>query len=127
MTNGQEELASLAYLITMRWAAENADVVRQIGDDYEERMRALALRYPGVIAGISGQRHLLGIEFHALPAARAFTGALNRAGFDISAQTYKAECPPVALTKLPITACRTVVEFVVGRMEEALDVVESKR
>ncbi len=127
VTNGQEELASLAYLITMRWAAENADVVRQIGDDYEERMRALALRYPGVIAGISGQRHLLGIEFHALPAARAFTGALNRAGFDISAQTYKAECPPVALTKLPITACRTVVEFVVGRMEEALDVVESKR
>jgi acetylornithine/succinyldiaminopimelate/putrescine aminotransferase len=120
VTNGQEELASLAYLITMQWAQANADVVRQIGDAYEAQVRALAARYPETIAGITGGRHLLGLEFHELAAARAFTGALNRAGFDISAQTYKADCPPVALTKLPLTACPTVVDFIVGRMAEAL-------
>ena len=106
MTNGQEELASLAYLITMHWASENVEVVRAIGDEYEERMRALAARFPATVAGITGQRHLLGIAFHELATARAFTAALNRAGFDISVQSYKADCPPVALTKLPVTACR---------------------
>ena len=124
VTNGQEELASLAYLITMRWAGENAEVVRRIGDAYEERMRALAQRYPDIIAGITGQRHLLGIEFHGLDTARAFTTALNAAGFDISAHTYKAECPPVALTKLPLTACPTVVDFIVERMQAALDTLD---
>ena len=120
VTNGQEELASLAYLITMRWAQANAEVVWQIGDDYEERLHELAVRYPATIAGITGQRHLAGIMFHNLQGARAFTGALNKAGFDISAQTYKADCPPVALTKLPLTACPTVVDFVVARMTETL-------
>jgi acetylornithine/succinyldiaminopimelate/putrescine aminotransferase len=121
VTNGQEELASLAYLITMRWAAENADIVREIGDAYEARMRELAAQYPSLIAGITGQRHLLGIAFHDLATARVFTGALTRAGFDISAQTYKADCPPVALTKLPLTACPTVVDFVVDRMRDVLE------
>jgi acetylornithine/succinyldiaminopimelate/putrescine aminotransferase len=124
VTNGQEELASLAYLITMRWASENADVVRSIGDAYEARMRDLAARYPSIIAGITGQRHLLGIAFHDLATARAFTAALNRAGFDISAQTYKADCPPVALTKLPLTACPTVVDFIVERMAKTLEILE---
>ena len=32
VTNGQEELASLAYLITMRWAKANAQVTRAVGD-----------------------------------------------------------------------------------------------
>jgi acetylornithine/succinyldiaminopimelate/putrescine aminotransferase len=121
VTNGQEELASLAYLITMRWALANADVVRRIGDYYEGKLRALAVDYPEYIAGISGQRHLLGIELHDLDTARAFTTYLNDAGFDISAQTYKADCPPVALTKLPLTACTEVVDFVVTRCKEALE------
>ncbi|MDH7568398.1 MAG: aminotransferase class III-fold pyridoxal phosphate-dependent enzyme [Armatimonadota bacterium] len=120
VTNGQEEIASLAYLITLRWALANAEVVRRIGERYEAQMRSLAARYPGLVAGIAGQRHLLGVEFHDLAVARAFTAALNRAGLDISVQTYKSSCPPVALTKLPITVCDRVVDFVVERMEQAL-------
>jgi 4-aminobutyrate aminotransferase-like enzyme len=126
VTNGQEELASLAYLITLRWARENTEVVRQIGDLYESRMREIAARYPAVIEGISGQRHLLGIEFHDLKTARACTEALNRAGFDISAQAYKTECPPVALTKLPLTACPAVVGFIVQRLCETLDALDRR-
>ena len=73
------------------------------------------------------QRHLAGIEFHDLETARAFTAALNRAGFDISAQTYKADCPPVALTKLPLTACTTVIDFIITRMTAALATVSRSR
>jgi 4-aminobutyrate aminotransferase-like enzyme len=126
VTNGQEEIASLAYLITQRWAEENAEVVREIGDLYEARMRELAARYPAIVAGISGQRHLLGIEFSDLETARACTAALNRAGFDISAQVYKSDCPPVALTKIPLTACPTVVAFIVQRFDETLAALDRK-
>jgi 4-aminobutyrate aminotransferase-like enzyme len=120
VTNGQEEIAALAYLITMRWAEVNAPVVREIGDLYEARMRELAERHPRLIAGITGQRHLLGIEFRDLDGARACVARLNALGLDISAQTYKADCPPVALTKLPVTVCPTVVDFIVQRFSEAL-------
>ena len=120
VTNGQEELASLAYLITMRWALENVAAITRIGDEYEGRLRELAARHPDTVAGINGRRHLAGIAFHDLQQARAFTAALNAAGFDISVQTYKSQCPPAALTKLPLTACSAVVDFVIERMAEAL-------
>jgi len=65
-----------------------------------------------------------GIAFRDLQTAKAFTAILNARGFDISVQTYKSECPPTALTKLPITACREVVGFVTERIAEALEQVE---
>jgi acetylornithine/succinyldiaminopimelate/putrescine aminotransferase len=125
VTNGQEELASLAYLVTMRWASENENIIREIGDKYEAGMRQLAKQYPDIIAGITGNRHLLGIEFYDLVTAKSFTNTLNNAGFDISAQTYKSECPPVALTKLPLTACLTVIDFVIQRMKRTLDQLQA--
>jgi len=45
---------------------------------------------------------------------------LTEQGFDISVQTYKKECPPVALMKLPIIMGRKAVDFVLRRMEEAI-------
>jgi acetylornithine/succinyldiaminopimelate/putrescine aminotransferase len=122
VTNGQEELTALAYLITIRWAEANIDVTRAIGDHYEGRIRELAGRYPDLISAVEGRRHLNGISFHRLEQAKAFTGWLNRAGLDISAQTYKTSCPPTALTKLPLIASRAVADFVVDRMSEALAV-----
>lgn len=120
VTNGQEELASLAYLVTMAWAKANAEVTRGIGERYEARLQELAAAYPGVIAEIAGQRHLCGIAFHELAAARAFVKRLTEGGLDVSAQTYKADCPPVVLTKLPLIASDEVVDFVIGRMGSAL-------
>lgn len=120
VTNGQEELASLAYLITMRWALANTEVTRGIGDYYEARVRAFAAAHTETIAEVTGQRQMSALAFHDLATAKAFTTRLNTMGLDISAQTYKADCPPVVLTKLPLTACREVVDFVVAGMEEAI-------
>ncbi|NSW56877.1 MAG: aminotransferase class III-fold pyridoxal phosphate-dependent enzyme [Armatimonadetes bacterium] len=124
VTNGQEELASLAYLVTMRWAQDNGDAVGAIGDEYEAGLRELAARHPETVAGINGRRHMGGIAFRDLQTAKAFTSLLNARGLDISVQTYKSECPPTALTKLPITVCRKVVGFVIDRIAEALDQVK---
>jgi hypothetical protein len=60
------------------------------------------------------------ICFFDIGMANFFAGELNRCGFDISAQTYKADCPPVVLTKLPLIADRTVIDFVVSAMREVL-------
>lgn len=119
VTNGQEELASLAYLITMRWAAANTDVTRALGDAYEARLRDFAARHPEIISGTDGNRHLSTLCFRELASAKAFCKALTGMGLDISAQTYKADCPPVVLTKLPLIAGLDVVELVLERMEAA--------
>jgi 4-aminobutyrate aminotransferase-like enzyme len=120
VTNGQEELASLAYLITMEFARANARYIEELGEHYEKTLQSLAGKYPHLIERIEGQRHLSSIFFRAEDKAVAFIKILNEAGIDISAQTYKAKCPPSALTKLPLTATPKMVDFLAGKMDAAL-------
>ncbi len=120
VTNGQEELAALAYLITMRWAAANAAQTRAVGDRYVAGLERLAKQFPNLIAGIEGRRHLAGIVFRGLDPARAAVRRMAAAGLDISVQTYKSDCPPVALTKLPLIADAAVADWVCARLAAAL-------
>jgi acetylornithine/succinyldiaminopimelate/putrescine aminotransferase len=120
VTNGQEELASLAYLVTMEWAQANAEKTAELGLLFESRLRELAAGFPRAIAGVDGWRHMTTLCFADLEKAKAFVAALSRRGLDISAQTYKAECPPAVLTKLPLIADRNVIDFVAASMREVL-------
>ena len=120
VTNGQEELASLTYLVTMRWAEGNSDVTRAIGDDYQARLLELVRRHPQHLSGLEGSRHMASIRFQQMHKARKFVKHLVDGGLDISVQTYKADCPPVALTKLPLIAGHEAVEMVISRMSDAL-------
>ncbi|MGQ9683728.1 MAG: aminotransferase class III-fold pyridoxal phosphate-dependent enzyme [Anaerolineae bacterium] len=120
VTNGQEELASLAYLITMAYARANGSHTREVGEHYESELRGLAGRYPALISRIEGRRHLSSIIFHAVDKVVAFVASLREAGIDISAHTYKAETPPVVLTKLPLISTHATVEFLIDRMQQAL-------
>ncbi len=120
VTNGQEELASLAYLITMEFVQANAGYVRELGEYYEKALRALARKHSRLIDCIEGQRHLSALFFRSEEKAVLFIKILNEGGIDISAQTYKAKCPPSALTKLPLTATPKIVDLLVARMDAAL-------
>jgi 4-aminobutyrate aminotransferase-like enzyme len=120
VTNGQEEMAALAYLVTMRWANANREVTREIGDYYAHRLQELAGKFPGLLAGLDGCRHLSCLRFGDTRAATAFAKLLVERGLDVSAQTYKADCPPNVLTKLPLIANHDVVDFVLDRMTAAL-------
>jgi len=120
VTNGQEELASLAYLITMRWTHQNRAITRSVGEYYETKLKELARNYPRILVGIEGSRHLASIYFHKLRKARDFVALLVGGGIDISVQTYKASCPPSALTKLPLIAGYEAVDMLISRMETAL-------
>ncbi|MCE9613931.1 MAG: aminotransferase class III-fold pyridoxal phosphate-dependent enzyme [Lentisphaerae bacterium] len=121
VTNGQEELASLAYLVTMEWALANAGVTAELGAGYEKRVRELAARFPATVAGVDGWRHLTSIRFAGLDEARAFAAGLARRGLDASAQTYKADCPPVVLTKLPLIADLAMIDFVIEAFRQELE------
>jgi acetylornithine/succinyldiaminopimelate/putrescine aminotransferase len=121
VTNGQEELASLTYLVSMRWAKANADVTSAVGIHYEERLRDLADRHKNRIVSIDGNRHLCALRFHQIDEAKSFSKRLNELGLDISAQTYKTDCPPSVLTKIPLIAGYEVVDFVIQRMTEVLE------
>jgi acetylornithine/succinyldiaminopimelate/putrescine aminotransferase len=120
VTNGQEEIASLAYLITMRWAEANAAITNAVGEYYEARLGEVVAGHQDLIRTLEGRRHLEGMFFHNLEAGKAFAESLNRVGLDISVQTYKVGCPPSALTKLPLIAGFEVVDAVIEKMEAAL-------
>jgi 4-aminobutyrate aminotransferase-like enzyme len=121
VTNGQEELAALAYLVTMRWTAANGAAITARGQRLERGLRRLAADFPGAIAGVEGLGHLLGLRFRDLASGKIFAGRMNEAGFDISVQTYKANCPPVALTKLPTIAGDELIDLTLKQMRAALE------
>lgn len=120
VTNGQEELAALAYLVTMRWARANANATRAIGDYYEDRLRQFAAAHPAQISAVGGRRHLSSLYFKELEPAKAFARELNRRGLDVSAQTYKADCPPAVLTKIPLITPPAIVDFILEQMAAAI-------
>ncbi|QNK59201.1 aminotransferase class III-fold pyridoxal phosphate-dependent enzyme [Paenibacillus sp. PAMC21692] len=126
VTNGQEELAALAYLITMKFTEENESFIREMGEYYEDKLRELASRYPSLIERTEGLGHLSTLLFYEAQTVSRFTGMLNHACIDISAQTYKASCPPAALTKPPIIATKEMIDFVVKIMDDALQTIEAK-
>ena len=121
VTNGQEELASLAYLITMRWATENAAVTRAVGDRYEAGLRDLARRHSRVIDRVEGCRHCSALYFRTMVDAKAFVAQMQSNGFDISVQAYKADCPPSALTKIPLIAGHDAVAMILDRMAQVIE------
>ena len=120
VTNGQEELASLAYLVALKWTTANGPAITAAGHRLEQDFLLLAEEFPKQIAGVEGRGHLLGLRFHDLTCARTFVETMNQMGFDISVQAYKKDCPPVALTKLPTIADEIVISFMKDRMRRAL-------
>ena len=122
VTNGQEELASLSYLITMEFAETNSNETREVGQYYNAEAAKLVAKYPEIIEELEGEAHMTCFVFKSADTTNKFTAYLNKeCCIDVSAQTYKANCPPVALTKLPLISSRKTVDFVIAKMNEALE------
>lgn len=120
VTNGQEELASLYYLVTMAFVRENRDYLRELGNYYHGELRRLAGRYSDHVERIEGLRHLSSIYFRSDDAVNRFVRSLNDGCIDISSQAYKVKAPPAALTKLPVTATWEMVDFLIRKIDGAL-------
>lgn len=127
VTNGQEELASLAYLITMEFLQANGEFIEKSGCYYHEQTKALAAKYPQICINVEGDAHMTAICFATVEDAVKFTGIMNRElCVDVSAQTYKPNCPPVALTKLPLITTPTMMDELLVLFDQALRQTASK-
>ena len=127
VTNGQEELASLAYLITMEFIYANGEFIEQSGRYYHDRTIELAKNYPEICIGVEGDAHMTAICFASVEDAVKFTGIMNKQlCVDVSAQTYKPNCPPVALTKLPLITTPTMADKLLDLVNKALKETASK-
>jgi hypothetical protein len=124
VTNGQEELASLSYLVTMAFAEANREYTRKIGDYYENQVRELGRKYSDLIIDVEGNRHLTTIFFESVEKTIAFASFLNNRCIDISAHTYKPKCPPSALTKIPLISTYRMVDYIISNMVDSLEQIK---
>lgn len=120
VTNGQEELASLAYLITMEFAKENGEAITEMGNKVEAAMQKLYSEYPDLLDAPEGLGHLSAIIFRDIKKAAEFTKIMNEMCVDISAQLYKAACPPAVLWKLPLISDDVVLDVVYDRIVKGI-------
>ncbi len=127
VTNGQEELASLVYLITMRFAEENEHYVRELGNYYENNVRKLSKKYCSILTKVGGSRHLTTLFFNSKQNAHEFVSFLNKKCIDISIQTYKQNSSPSALTKIPVISSYKMVDFIIQNMNKALEILSMKK
>ncbi|MBR2421136.1 MAG: aminotransferase class III-fold pyridoxal phosphate-dependent enzyme [Oscillospiraceae bacterium] len=102
ITNGQEELTNLSYLITMQFIADQARELTRLQSRWDTIARNLTLAYPDVLTGADGLGYLASLQFADAQQAGIFAKKLTGRCIDTSAQLYKANCPPAALFKLPI-------------------------
>jgi len=120
VTNGQEELASLSYLITMTFMQANGDQVEKCGELLQQKLREAQRHHPDTLAKVEGYGHLVGMQFASVEEAAAFAKKLNGCYIDSSAQLYKANCPPVVLFKPPIISSEVTMNYLAEVIESLL-------
>ena len=120
VTNGQEELANLSYLISLTFLRANGPQITAIHKDFATRLQALHQAHSHLVAAVEGDGLLASIHFHSVEAAVAFTREMNNRCIDVSTQTYKANCPPAALLKLPLVVDDPILDVLFRIMDEIL-------
>ena len=118
VTNGQEELASLSYLITMKFALENREIIAENCAYFERRLDSLTKKYPNKFTGAEGAGLLAALNCENVEAAKTFMGELHERCIDASAQIYKQNCLPAVLFKPPLIADRDALDLICDAIDE---------
>lgn len=120
VTNGQEELASLSYLITMRFVQDNGQMIAENEQKFFEQLTAVAKKHPGTVKCAEGLGYLAALVFYDLETAKVFANKINAKYIDVSAQTYKENCPAAVLIKPPMITSEAGIEFMIRTFDEIL-------
>jgi acetylornithine/succinyldiaminopimelate/putrescine aminotransferase len=120
VTNGQGELASLSYLLGMAFVEANGKEIDSMGSYAEALFKKLEGEHPQAVQKVEGKGHLLAVHFHRVDDAVKVVDALNAQCIDISAQTYKANCPPAALLKLPLIMSEKALNMLAQRVSATI-------
>ena len=120
VTNGQEELASLAYLITMTFMEANGDIVAELGARFDNGLKAIQKKYPEKIVAAEGLDLLAALHFKTVDEAADFAGKMKNACIDSSVMLYKANCVPALLLKPPVIASEATVDYILNVIDTLL-------
>lgn len=127
VTNGQEELASLSYLISMAFLRENGATITAWGQHFHQSLKALALAHPALCEGTNGHAHMSALRFLDVQSANRFCERMQRDyAVDVSAQAYKPNCPPTALFKLPLITTPAMMDILCQAMDACLSGMEQE-
>ncbi|MBO4303963.1 MAG: aminotransferase class III-fold pyridoxal phosphate-dependent enzyme [Lentisphaeria bacterium] len=125
VTNGQEELASLANLITMEFVRANAENLRASGKLWRKKLLEAVAPFSGLVEKAEGDQYLTSLIFFDRDKANTFSHILSgEYGIDVSVQTYKPDCPKGALLKLPLLATEKMMDHVLEKISSALSKVQ---
>jgi hypothetical protein len=109
----------------MEFIAGNGSEITSNSRYYHEAVCRLALDFPEYCSGVEGDGMMTALCFDAVDIAVAFCRSMNTLyGIDISAQTYKPNCPPVALTKLPIITTKSMTDHILDAMRKSLKLLK---
>ncbi|MBQ7715588.1 MAG: aminotransferase class III-fold pyridoxal phosphate-dependent enzyme [Clostridia bacterium] len=120
VTNGQEELASLAYLITMSYMRAVGGEVEAIGERFEAGLKAIAAKHPKTIVKAEGMQLLAALHFADASRAADFAKDMKKHCIDASAQTYKPNCPPALLLKPPVISTEATIDHILAVIEKII-------
>lgn len=120
VTNGQEELASLSYLITMRFVEENGRLIEENEQYFYDKLTMVAAKYQKTVKAAVGLGYLAALVFYDLATAKVFANKINEKYIDVSAQTYKLHCPASVLIKPPMITSKAGIEFIIATFEDIL-------
>ncbi len=120
VTNGQEELASLAYLITMTFMRENGKYIATLGQRFDKGLKAIAEKHSKKIVCAEGLDHLAALHFHTVDEAAEFAGKMKKACIDSSVMLYKANCVPALLMKPPVIASEATIDYILNTIDTLL-------
>ena len=109
----------------MAFFEANADAIGKLGEYAEKLLEGLKTKYSDVIDKIEGKGHLLAIHFKTLKYAGEFAKRVNAMCIDISAQTYKPNCPPAALLKLPVIMSEKLLDKMASAFDDVITDIES--
>ena len=113
-------LASLSYLITMRFVQENGALIEENENKFYERLTAVAGKHVAKVKCAEGLGYLAALVFYDLETAKVFATKINAKYIDVSAQTYKANCPAAVLIKPPMIPSEAGIEFMIRTFDEIL-------
>lgn len=120
VTNGQEELASLAYLVTMTFALANREKIAETGAYFEKRLGELCAKYPEKLTKVEGAGLLAAVHCKDIDSAKAFMNALHDNCIDASAQIYKQNCLPAVLFKPSLITDKDALDLIVDVIDDIL-------
>jgi len=123
VTNGQEELASLSYLITMKFVQFNGEKIEENQQYLYSGLENLATKYSTKVKSVEGLGYLAALVFDSLEKAKEFAVKACEMCIDVSAQTYKIHCPAAVLLKLPLVATKKEIEAILKKFEIILNMM----